>query len=232
MPAQPVSSLRRNIPMCFVSDVLDNRPAFSGPIAKAILLVATGDNLWSSVLSRLLGAEAAAASAIHTAVRREAVQWQVITAAANVHLSDHDYRLFWAVRYRWAQAIKDRNIFAHWIAGYSDEIPDAILFGEPEMLAAWSTEIHLAHFRGSTTQTGAMDLSKVFMFRETDMATSIESLSEAHDRVARFGDFLWLRHLGHASADPTRDLLIRQSDIGQGLAVYDKRFKDQGSRPS
>lgn len=231
MPAQPVSSLRRHIPIHFVSDALNNRPAFSGPIAKTILLAATGDNLWSSVLSRLLGAEAAAASAIHTAVRREAVQWQVITAAANVHLNDNDYRLFWAVRYTWGQAIKDRNIFAHWIAGYSDEIPNAILFGEPEMLASWSAAIHLAHFHGSTPQTGTTDLSKILMFYETNMKNSIRSLSEAHDRVARFGDFLWLRHLGHASADQTRDLLIQQSDIGQGLAVYDKRFKEQGSRP-
>ena len=66
--------------------------------------------------------------AMRSAVRRESAQNQALIAAADIRLTDDLYRVFWAVQHEWAISSRDRNIFAHWIVGYSPEHPDLLLF--------------------------------------------------------------------------------------------------------
>ena len=126
-------------------EALDKCPAFSAPIAKAILNAAHGDHDWATVLARMMGPETAAVVvvAMRSAVRRESAQNQALIAAADIRLTDDLYRVFWAVQHEWTISSRDRNIFAHWIVGYSPEHPNLLLFVDPDRLAEWSSRIYV-----------------------------------------------------------------------------------------
>ena len=227
MPRQPLSSRRKPASMLIGPEALDKCPAFSAPIAKAILNAAHGDHDWATVLARMMGPETAAVVvvAMRSAVRRESAQNQALIAAADIRLTDDLYRVFWAVQHEWTISSRDRNIFAHWIVGYSPEHPNLLLFVDPDRLAEWSSRIH------ANDSPFVIDPKEVTTYKLSDAEQVANNIAESRQFVLRLGDILWLQHIDAAKSQSTLVHLVHQPRMIEALTIYDREYAKNKSRP-
>lgn len=80
----------------------------------------------------MLGPAANAAAAMFMAIRATSAQAASLEALAEAVLSEKEAKLLSAILDICARACADRNRFAHWIWGYSPQLPEHILFQKPE----------------------------------------------------------------------------------------------------
>jgi len=90
----------------------------------------------------MLGANPGPAAAIYSSLISPAAQKDAFRALAAIALSSDDEKdIFEAILAVFDTAIKPRNKIAHWIWGFSGNIPDGVLLGKPDALARFTVAI-------------------------------------------------------------------------------------------
>ena len=99
------------------------------------------ENFMSGLFVTMLGANPGPAIAIYSALTSAAAQRDALRAVASNVMSPDELDVFDAILSLFTSAAKDRNKIAHWIWGYSTDLPDAVLLGDPKAMLAFRTAV-------------------------------------------------------------------------------------------
>jgi hypothetical protein len=160
---QPLSRVKPDAITIFGNpETMTLRPNLAAKVARCVAQ-------WGEFLGILLHANQAAALAMYSALENRAAQQRIISAAAKASVpSDHFDVISSFLSTILRPAMKERDKLAHWLWGYSDDLPDALLLAEPPS----SIE---SLMRAITTQPGMeraaveADYARVFVIRDPDL---------------------------------------------------------------
>jgi hypothetical protein len=231
MIGKPLSAFSKPVSRQFSLDTLQKRPEFANPIADALLITAQGEQWWSILLARLLGASAEVTTAAYLAVPGDDGKRKVLWAAANTRLDDEHFGIYWAVQRAWSHARDDRNVFAHCIAGWSPNHERIILFANPEKLSAFEINCHLARFEpGREAQIAAED---ILYYRLEDAQKVVAELRDAAILILRLSEILDLLNTDTASPRIhfARNTLCQHPHVCRELEVYERLLAKNKVRP-
>jgi hypothetical protein len=239
MPPQPLSSIRRDARIFTGASSAKARPLLVQLVAHALATSSDIEYHMGSLLATMLGANAPPAIAMFYALTSSTGQADAIGAAAErvLGIGSNELDLFEIVMYQAKNAASHRNRFAHWAWAYCDELPDALLFIDPEALMAHD----IADTRRQAPQdgrhlAGSLDRSRIFVYRGKDLNEAIAELGEASYCMAQFKMILspsvrageaaeWRDHI-------YRHLLTRPV-IAEALSrLRERRKNDPKARPS
>lgn len=131
MPRQP---LKRVIPLqdrpqlFFGIACPEKRPALAASLGKILLAWPHVESHMAVVLGLILGADSEPSLAVYEILRRSSSQREAIEAAAKIKLSPKDVELLAAILNVHKSIEADRNAFAHGHIGWTDKLPDALLW--------------------------------------------------------------------------------------------------------
>lgn len=234
MPPQPLSRVRSQA-LVFVgaTGVTSARPVLVQLAAQAIATWADIENQFGGMLTTMLGANAGPAAAMFNALLSAAAQMAALRAAATSVLgaASREHELFGVVIDEAARAAGHRNRFAHWCWAHCDELPDALLFVDPEELMEHDMK------RGGTEAPfdghallGELDRSRILVYRERDLKAAVADLQEASYSVSHLRYLIAVRGV---AASPVLDQLYRDLTTRPKIAEALSRIRSrQQSAPT
>ena len=172
----------------------EHRPEHARRIAKAFATSALTDTEIVRIFANLLGDAAHPASAIYSRLRSAGAKKDAITAVAETVLPPEDAERLLAIQNLIAKAASDRNRFAHWGWGFSEQLPAYILFQDPVVRRQHdlrAVEATVAAMGGDTQQM-ARWLSGHFWDPDGIWAYSTADIDDAVDRMVRARHLLML----------------------------------------
>lgn len=241
MPPQPLSRVRPKAEVYVgATGAVNHNPALSQLAGHAIAIWADIENQFGGMLATMLGANAGPAAAMFQSLTSITAQRSAVDAAAQNVLGSKspEYDLFAIITDQAIRASKPRNIFAHWCWAYSPDLPDALLFINPEELLAYDMKAKSSRvpFEGRAL-TGELDRSKILVYREMDIKEAVIALDRASYHVSYIRVLLtpWL--LAHDSLKDMRDQLYRtlttEPEVAEALSrLSERRKSDPKARPS
>jgi hypothetical protein len=131
MPRQP---LKRVIPLADKPKLLfgiacpEKRPQLTTLVSNILLAWPHVESHMAVVLGQILGTDSEAALAVYEILRRSSNQREAIETAARIKLSTRDQELLSAILSVHKSIEADRNAFAHGHIGWTDALPDALLW--------------------------------------------------------------------------------------------------------
>lgn len=185
MPPQPLSNVRTDAKFQVHKKATEFRPQLAPFIARIISQWALVEAGIGTMLSSILEAEFAATAAILSSLRSSSAQIDALAAAGRTKLSGRDLELFEAVIMIVRSAAKKRNLIAHHIWAYSDDLPDALLLVEPKAYA----QIHVKFQTSLATKTyGGSDTlhpspEHVRVYRKQDFEEIVREIDTVNDSV-------------------------------------------------
>lgn len=219
MSPQPLSRVRPSASVIVTPEAVSLRPKLSPLIAEIIARWASLEVGIGSVLSHILGTEAAPVAAMIHAVTSASAQMDMIEAAGWAKLFDPDLELFEALIKIARAAAKKRNTIAHHVWAYCPELPDALLLVEPEAQSNVSVRVqqvlHPAPHAGTQSiwLNLSPDIEGVMVYRENDFRQIIEELNT----VAKCASLLVLCLERVSAHDQIRRLLSSEPLIDAAL---------------
>lgn len=142
---QPVSSLGRKIGI-HIGNNVDSPSVHRPNLALAAMNVVAEwsilESFFSDLFMQMLGANPRPAAAMYYALSGEASKKAALRAIAQTVLSMEEQDVFEAILSLFTSVAKDRNKIAHWIWGYSSDLPDAVLLWDPAAKANWDIAYH------------------------------------------------------------------------------------------
>jgi hypothetical protein len=191
MPPQPLSSVRRDVRIIAGACATIFRPSLARLAAEAIAHWADIESQFGGILVTMLGTQAPPASAMFFALTSSSAKWSALGAAAEVALGEgsRDLEMLEVVIEQAKKAALHRNRFAHWCWAHSPDIPDALLFIDPEALVAHdiASGTHQAPHNGRGL-LATIDRAKVYVYREKDLTEAVKSLDDVSYCVSRSSD--------------------------------------------
>jgi hypothetical protein len=146
----------------------------------------------------LLGGDHSIATDIYLALETDGPKRAAIRAAANASLSPDRLELLQAIFSLTDTATRQRNKLAHWVWGYSPDLPDAFILADP---------------RAAVLDGPRPD--QMFVYRAADF----RQLIAMNDRITTyFMDFAMVRS-GKPEADERLHVLLQQPEIAEKLAT-------------
>jgi hypothetical protein len=218
MTAQPLSKVRSNANLHVGAVTAQMKPQLAAYVAQAVAFSAEIDTQLGELLASILGASARPAAAMYVALTSSASQRAALRAAAEVALTGERLDVFDVVMRLSDVALKDRNVFAHWVWAYIDELPDALLFVEPEALIEHNInpKSRSLQIGGPRTLTNdQIDFSRVTVYRQKDLSQSVDRLQASCGRLSL------LRFIGDRSnpiLDGLFQMLLDDDDVQSGMA--------------
>jgi hypothetical protein len=195
LPPQPLSNVYPKATI-FVGAFSGRRQAeLAALVAQCIATSADIGVQYGLLVTTLLQAQAKPTAAMFYALTSDVAQIAALKAAATEILGDgtRELDLFDAIMWGATDVSRrHRNKFAHWVWGYADEIPDAILFIDPEALVAH--DILLGGFmqaphHGRGLNINKIDVTKIVVYRERDIKEALEELWKHRIAYLTFGFF-------------------------------------------
>jgi hypothetical protein len=118
------------------TNALSDKPEMAIAVARIISIWGSIERELSSVLVRLLGANASSAHAIFSILQTQALQTKALEAAAKSVLDKDGFDAFNAVMAVVDSVKKTRNRLAHWCWGTCQQRPEYLILADPKMLKA------------------------------------------------------------------------------------------------
>jgi hypothetical protein len=240
MPPQPLSSVRSDARLYVGAGSAIHRPLLAQLVAHAVANWADIGYQLGGMLATMLGADAAPSIAMFYALSSSAAQIAALGAAAESILGrgSRDLEVFELVMLQAKKAATHRHRFAHWPWAHCDDLPDALLFIDPEALVAHDiADVRSQAPHDGRGLLGPLDRSRVYVYRERDLKEATEDLWEASYCISHLRMVL-SRHLRSRSEtaewrDHIYQHLLSRPGIAEALTRLRERQKtNPGARPS
>jgi len=173
---QPLSRIKPDARINWGIGSRSKRPALASKIAQYIANWAEIDMNLGQMLGFILQSNERAALAIYSSLNNRSAQLRMVKAAAEAALSRHDADIILAIiRVDVNPTMKYRDKMAHWVWGYSDDLPNDLLVSDPNSL-----RIDLSSALSSQTFVTKLKPNGLFVLTEKDLDNSLQRLSEVH----------------------------------------------------
>jgi hypothetical protein len=178
---QPLSRVRPNTIVHFSQrDTMQRRQALAAKIADCISQFSTLESMLGISLSLMLHADAYVILSMYSAMENRSAQLRMLQAGAEAKLSKEQATLMSALLALYVKPLmKNRDKFVHWVWGFSDDLPDALLI----------TNITDAMYTSMTLVgdiEGEPDVSKVFVVTDSYLTRVSDDTQTAIESYARF----------------------------------------------
>lgn len=130
---QPLFQVRRGAKIALgMPETMLKRPHQAMKVARCISEFSNLETMLPVTLAFMLSADAETTFSMWSSLENRSAQLRLIDAAAESQLED-DYHDCWIVlSTKYIRAVmKERDKLAHWVWGYTDELPDTLLLTEP-----------------------------------------------------------------------------------------------------
>lgn len=184
MPRQPFLPTYSHIKSYSVGlDTLESRPELGAIIASCICVWANVELQIGLCLGAILGVQSDGAVAVFLSLRNARAQREAISAAAGTCLSDEDSDVVEAVLAIYASIGKHRHDLAHGIYGYSDELPDSVLWTESSKHAHFLIDVYNREAKKAPVGADphAMMKRNLFVYRKCDLKETHKAIIDAWD---------------------------------------------------
>jgi hypothetical protein len=194
---------------------------------------ATLETFITSIFVAILGDNARLGVAIYSSLIAESAQLAAFRAGADIALETRprERELLEAILRIHKTLGKQRNKVAHWISGYSPELPEATLLTPPAVLIKLQldTQAYLdnAMEKGipSAGPSPKPDLDAIYVYEASDFESTIAQIERLSGHCLKFRRLL---RTSGAVTDHEYDRLSRAPDIAPALA----RLRAQKTLPS
>jgi hypothetical protein len=231
MPRQP---LKRVMPLADKPKLLfgiacpERRPQLTTLVGKILLAWPHVESHMAVVLGQILGAYSEPALAVYEILRRSSNQREAIETAARIKLSARDQELLSAILGVHKSIEADRNTFAHGHIGWTDALPDALL---------WITAPDYIRFilhaqngmLGPESEWYQLLSERTFVYTIADLSKISADVREIWSAWLHFGTMLMSLLRFQLKGDEEYDQLCGQSRIAQELAII--RQKTNPTQP-
>ena len=130
----PINRIISDPHVALDTNALSDKPEMAIAVARIISSWGSIERELSSVLVRLLGANASSAHAIFSILQTQALQTKALEAAAKSVLDKDGFDAFNAVMAVVDSVKKTRNRLAHWCWGTCRQRPEYLILADPKML--------------------------------------------------------------------------------------------------
>jgi hypothetical protein len=179
---QPLSSVKStDINIFWTAAVFDDRPKFSQLVASIIATSSAVDHELGTLLGHVIKSASGPALAIYRILQNQNLQKTALQAAASNGLPDDQHKVFSAATSAAYSAQKQRHCIAHWLWGFSNDLPDCILLTDQKYFGPFTLNFHFPEV-GPTGDLGELfelDKSKVFVYTIDDFKQIKTDLIEA-----------------------------------------------------
>jgi hypothetical protein len=220
-PPQLLSRIKPQASISLGPGFLAMRPQLAAIVTEIIALGSEIDLQRGRYLAALLGSNQMVGVAIFLAITSAVTRRDTLDAASKSILNDLEYELFTRTARAVKAVEKERNAFAHQLWGISDDLPDALLLVDAEYRLKHLLEIGaLTRQRvidiaqntlAPTIQAlpplallAALDPSKIYVYRKSDLERSRDRASGMHRFIHSFAS------LPNFPPGPARDRLRLQ----------------------
>jgi hypothetical protein len=178
---QPLSRVRSNAAIFFgINNAMSERPKVAVKIAECIAEWSDLETLLALFLSLMLNTETDTVLAMYSAIENRAAQLRMLEAAIAAKLPVGQSEVALAIILEFVRpAMKERDRLAHWVWGYSPDLPDALLITPPSEKSATHLKA-LKPFRPPK-----FNRDEIFVVTEADLTRTLGRIREAADYVAR-----------------------------------------------
>lgn len=132
---QPLSNFRGKIGLISIGNSSDgpsqNRPVLGTAAMNVVAEFSILESFLIGLFVQMLGANPRPAASMYMALASEAARTAALKALADLVLDEKERSILEAILDAYKTAAKHRNKIAHWIWGYSTELPDAVLLRDP-----------------------------------------------------------------------------------------------------
>ena len=231
---QPIDQVRRDARLNFGNGALTRSPLISQLMMQVIGIWAHIDGNITYAFSTFLRTDIETATALFDQFQGARNRERALIAAAKTALPEWQSVAVEAVCKATAASRNTRNQFAHFITGYSQDIPDALLLVHPREITAVNVSRrqptqHLSS-GGKVVAFREIDRSQVFVWRESDLNTAV-----AEARLADEMFILLAMSIGYGRNEVARRQLFTmerfQRATSQLLRDADETLKEQLAPP-
>lgn len=222
---QPLSSVSPSSSPSFGSHSIRERGELAQQMMQVLSYWTHIDGNLTFLFSRLLQADVRAGAAVFDSLQTTPARKAALFAAANSTLADWECLAIKAVWNATAASRKQRNVFAHQIAGIAPELPHAILLAPPEVI----TEVNLSHrmperYLNDGTRVLApkpLDFKRISVWHEKDVRGAVEAAEHAD---LLFG--LLSRTVGYQPIEQVRRDLLNDSAFRRAIEPLAAKAND------
>jgi hypothetical protein len=177
----PISRVKNDARIRRTTDTMERHPELAVLVADCISAHAEIELNLGKALAAILKADLRTAMAMYTGVQNRAAQGRMIHAAVQASSIPQEHKeLFNVLHASFANpAMKQRDRLAHWVWGYSPDIPDALLFFEPT--AQLEQEVELMQ----NADLSQIDMRNGFVLTKKNLEDIRDRLRKA-DRLIRW----------------------------------------------
>lgn len=210
------------------NELAERNPALALSVMRVVSSWSVLESLFGYAFVSMLGGNAEPANAIYSALSSTTTQRAALDAVAGVSLRQGEPEVFRALLKLFSTAAKGRNRVAHWLWGYSPDLPDAALLCDPAMMREHVLATNKALMADLRIGQGAshppkIPLDQVLVYREQDFEDLLKQIEVAIELTSRFLFVLMREHPANkddqefrllCARPETREILDRQSQGG------------------
>jgi hypothetical protein len=138
-------------------------------------------------LGAILKADNPASVALFLAIRTSPTRREALSAISRLLLTGNDLDAFEALLIVYQSLEKQRNALAHGVFGYSDSIPDALLWDSIQNHADFLLNVYVAEYKGTPLPDPHERLRKnMFVYRRKDLEEFLQQLTELQKAASCF----------------------------------------------
>lgn len=235
---QPLSRVvdTKNISLGSTSH-FDKHPEIAILATKVVAAAATVDGSFARMFVHLLHAEPRAAASMYLSVQADTTREAMLAAAAEAVLSEAENELFVALRAVARSSLKLRHKVAHWVWGWSTDVPDALLMCDPKEYVPLNAALveFDRQFNNAKSTPEVLDLirdmpkisrDKIFVVRAADLQRGLAAIARSQELCLRFEMLMRSRHADEVADVPLYNQLCSEPEIATELARLRKPKAD------
>jgi hypothetical protein len=167
---QPLSRVKSDAITNWGDPPMAVRPALAVKVAHCIAQWSEIEVLLGAFLALLLHANERAALAMYSGLENRSAQLRLILAAAEASLPDQHFRVISALLSALVRpAMRERDRLAHWMWGFSEQLPDALLIARP----SYNLKSLMEALRRQRGDRSSLDVpssfDEIFVVRDADL---------------------------------------------------------------
>jgi hypothetical protein len=182
MPRQPLLNVKPKARVRFAANALGERPALAALVGECIGFWSQLEAQLAILLSSIMRAETAIASAVFLSIRNSRAQREALAAAAQIGLQGRELEMFSAISLVYQPLDAQRTDLAHGLFAVSDDLPEAIVWVDAkdftrQHVQEWA-DFWKNPFGPSFSAVDEALKPKLFIYRENDLIGLRNEISE------------------------------------------------------
>lgn len=145
-------------------EALRHQPELAAIAMNVVSQWAVNEVRMARILVELLGAQSRPVVAMHSALTSTQAQTAALRAVAKTMVSAERWPIFDAALLVVKKLAKERNRIAHWIFGYSEQVPDAFLLINPADFIDGEVEYHEGIAKGANVMDMTLRKEGAFIY--------------------------------------------------------------------